>query len=66
MTKNSGDHTLAILKAGIAGIPLVGGSIASLIGDYIPTATERSRERELWSYSGYVSLIWENGLTPKR
>ncbi len=35
---------LAIAKAAISAIPAVGGPIASLIGDYIPTATHCSIE----------------------
>lgn len=41
------DHILSIVKAGTAAIPIVGGPIASLIGDYIPTATERSIQEAL-------------------
>ena len=41
------DHCLALIKAGLALTPYVGGPIASLIGDYIPTATERSVNRAL-------------------
>lgn len=36
------EHVLSIVKAGISGLPLVGGPLASLIGDYIPTATQKS------------------------
>jgi hypothetical protein len=36
------DHILAVVKAGLSAMPKVGGPIASLIGDYIPTATQRS------------------------
>ena len=42
MAKEPRDHILAVCKAGISAVPFVGGSIASLIGDYIPTATERT------------------------
>ena len=42
MTKKSaGDHSLAAIKAGISLVPIFGGSIASLINDYIPTSTQR-------------------------
>lgn len=41
------DHVLAIAKAAIAAIPVVGGSIASLIGDYVPTAHQRSVDAAL-------------------
>lgn len=36
------EHALAIIKAGVSAVPCIGGPIASLIGDYIPTATEKS------------------------
>ena len=47
MKKNKSDHTLALAKAGLSAIPVVGGSIASLVGDYIPTATQKSIDRAL-------------------
>lgn len=47
MKKSKSDHALALVKAGLSGIPVVGGSIASLVGDYIPTATQKSRDRAL-------------------
>ena len=42
MSKKTSDHALAIIKAGISAILTFGGPIASLIGDYVPTATEKS------------------------
>jgi DNA-binding HxlR family transcriptional regulator len=36
------EHALAIIKAGVSAVPCIGGPIASLISDYIPTATEKS------------------------
>jgi len=39
--KEPRDHILAVCKAGISAVPVVGGPIASLIGDYIPTATQK-------------------------
>ena len=44
VAKTKSDHALAIFKSGVAAIPIVGGSIASLIGDYIPESTLRSVE----------------------
>lgn len=38
------EHALALIKAGISAVPYIGGPIASLIGDYVPTATQRSIE----------------------
>jgi hypothetical protein len=45
MTHSAKDHALAIIKAGINLIPVVGGPIASLIGDYVPTSTQAVIER---------------------
>jgi hypothetical protein len=45
MTHSAKDHALAIIKAGINLIPMVGGPIASLIGDYVPTSTQAVIER---------------------
>ena len=42
MDKTKSEHTLAIIKAGMSGLPIVGGPISSLIGDYIPSATQKS------------------------
>ena len=42
MGKEPRDHVLAVVKAGVSAVPVVGGTIASLIGDYIPTATEKT------------------------
>jgi len=39
--KEARDHILAVCKAGLSTVPIVGGAIASLIGDYIPTATQK-------------------------
>ena len=41
-SKTKSEHTLSLFKAGVSAVPVVGGSIASLIGDYIPSATEKS------------------------
>ena len=47
MQKTKGDHLLALAKAGLSAVPYVGGPLASLIADYIPTHTQRSIERFL-------------------
>jgi hypothetical protein len=44
MNKSSSDHALAAVKAALSLVPIVGGSVASLIGDYIPMSTQRSLE----------------------
>ena len=38
----SSDHALAFVKAGFNLIPFVGGSLASLVGDYVPFSTQRT------------------------
>ena len=43
-TKTKSHHILSVIKAGISAIPYVGGPIAGLIGDYVPSATQRSVE----------------------
>lgn len=45
MNKQPTEHALAILKAGLNAVPVVGGPLASLVGDYIPTATQRNVEK---------------------
>ena len=47
MKKSKSDHALALVRAGLSGVPVVGGPIASLVGDYIPTATQKSRDRAI-------------------
>lgn len=39
------DHALILIKAGLNGVPTIGGVIASLISDYVPLSTQRSMER---------------------
>lgn len=39
------DHALIAIKAALNAVPMVGGSIASLIGDYVPLSTQRSIEQ---------------------
>ena len=45
MKKENPDHVLAIVKATLSAVPCIGGPLASLVGDYIPTATEKSKAR---------------------
>ncbi len=47
MRKDPSDHVLAAVKAGLSLVPGVGGALASLVSDYIPTATEKSRTRAI-------------------
>ncbi len=41
------DHALAVIKAALNLIPSVGGALASLIGDYVPTSTQRSIDKTM-------------------
>src|SRR5262245_36543425 len=41
---HSYDHALALMKAALNLVPSLGGALASLIGDYIPTSRQRSVE----------------------
>jgi hypothetical protein len=45
--KTPKDHVIAVIKAGLNAVPVVGGSIASLIADYVPTSTEHSIEEAM-------------------
>ena len=45
MNKPASDHILAVVKAGLNAVPVVGGPLASLVGDYIPMATQRNLEK---------------------
>jgi hypothetical protein len=45
--KDPKDHALAVIKASLNLIPSVGGALASLIGDYVPTSTQRSIEKTM-------------------
>lgn len=45
MAYTKADHALIVIKAGLNTIPVVGGALASLIGDYVPLSTQRSIEK---------------------
>lgn len=47
MAKEPSEHALAVVKSGLNLIPILGGAIASLVDDYVPTATQRNIERAL-------------------
>ncbi|MCA3175830.1 MAG: hypothetical protein ING36_09875 [Burkholderiales bacterium] len=57
MTKPTSEHVLAVVKAGLNAVPYVGGSIASLIGDYIPTATQRNVQETLESLRAHIESL---------
>src|SRR5450830_1408323 len=41
------DNVLAVVKASLNLIPVVGGALASLIGDYVPSSTQKAVERTI-------------------
>ena len=45
MAHTKADHALIAIKAVLNAVPVVGGALASLIGDYIPLSTQRSIEK---------------------
>ena len=47
MAKSGTDHIVALFKPGLSGVPWIGGPLSSLIGDYVPTSTQRSIERAI-------------------
>jgi hypothetical protein len=57
MHKPASEHVLAVIKAGLNAVPVVGGSIASLIGDYIPTATQRNVQETLESLRAHIESL---------
>lgn len=57
MQKTGSDHALAIVKAALEAIPFVGGSIASLVSDYVPSTIERSRERAMGMLSSRLEEL---------
>lgn len=46
-------------KAGLSAVPYLGGPIASLLNDYIPSATERSIQRALEHFCNRVEELGE-------
>jgi hypothetical protein len=51
------DHALAIAKAGLNAVPVVGGPLASLIGDYVPMSRQRALEKAVDLFSAKVVEI---------
>src|SRR5215471_5826985 len=45
--KSTSDHAIAIGKAAAQFVPILGGAIASLVDDYVPTSAEKSREKTM-------------------
>jgi len=59
MAKSKTDHAVAFIKAGISGIPLLGGPISSLIGDYLPSAVKRSISTAIEHFSRRLEELAE-------
>ena len=59
MKRTNVDHLLAVVKAGINGVPVVGGPIASLISDYIPDSTQRNIEKAIACLKEELSRLKE-------
>jgi hypothetical protein len=57
MSKVASEHALAVIKAALNAVPVVGGSIASLIGDYIQTATQRAVDQALSDLSEQLTQL---------
>ncbi|MDE2810068.1 MAG: hypothetical protein OXN90_16770 [Gemmatimonadota bacterium] len=57
MKKSRTDHALAIGKAALAAVPHVGGSIAILLDEYVPSATERSIQRALEHFGNRLEQL---------
>ena len=57
MAKSKSDHAISVVKAGLSAIPIVGGSIASLVGDYVPNATERSTNLAIEELAQDITLL---------
>jgi len=58
MKKDLDDHAVSIFKALVAGIPLVGGPVSSLLGDYMPNRTLETVQRSL-EYLCYRTEVLE-------
>lgn len=59
MPKTKSEHALAVIKAGLSLVPVFGGSLASLVADYIPSATQRSIEEALRSLRKKLAALQE-------
>lgn len=55
--KKTLDHVVSLVKAGVNAVPMCGGPIASLIGDYIPSATDRCVKEFIDSFSARLTAL---------
>ena len=55
--KKTSDNVLAAVKAGLNAVPFVGGSIASLLGDYLPSSTQKNIEKSMELLGGQLPRL---------
>lgn len=58
-SKSSRDHLLNLMKAAVSAVPTVGGSLSSLINDYIPSSREKRLYEFLQSFVRDLSTLKE-------
>jgi hypothetical protein len=51
------DHILAIAKASLSAIPFIGGSIASLVGDYIQSSSQKNEKKLIEILTSKISQV---------
>jgi hypothetical protein len=55
--KKAQDHVISLVKAGLNAVPVLGGPIASLVGDYIPSSTDRCLNEFITSFSTRLATL---------
>lgn len=63
MPRSKSEHALALFKAGLSAAGPIGGIVANLIGEYVQTHTEHSRERAIELLRSQIKEL-ENRLDP--
>ena len=58
------DHALAVSKAALNAVPIIGGSLASLLGDYVPTSRQQATEKAVELLAEKVAAI-ESRINPE-
>jgi hypothetical protein len=57
MSTTSTDNAIAIFKAALSAVPYVGGPLASLLGDYVPTSTQRNIQKAVDSLESQLTEL---------
>ena len=57
MSQSKRDHALAAFKAAVNLVPLVGGSVASLIDDYVPTSKQKAIDQGWQLFSARIESL---------